>query len=184
MTPQVERRYRRGLRAQLSWHPEKGGKRVWVCFDDRIVEDLGEDPGGSRFRAIAERLLSGQYYPPDAIEFFGEYAEREGRLRVGDRILQRATLTPFWPALAVWSMVEIWVADCDDDHCHIGYVTTAQHHGRGVWQAELTREDGRLKLRVESTACPNSWLFWLGLPLARGLQLRARRRAIEELRKL
>lgn len=65
----------------------------------------------------------------------------------------------------------------------IGYVTTTRHHARGAWSAELRLREGALSIQVQSTASPRSALFWLGLPLARWLQLRARRRALEEFAK-
>jgi len=99
-------------------------------------------------------------------------------------VLQKAPLFGKLGILYVWSMVEIFVAERTEDHCRIGYVTSAMHHGRGIWRAELAWKEGRLSLRVKSTASPQSWLFWLGLPVARYLQLRARRRAIEEFEKL
>lgn len=61
----------------------------------------------------------------------------------------------------------------------MGYVTTAHHHGRGIWQACLERKGGVLTIRVRGIACPQSLLFWLGLPVSRYLQKRAWRRAIE-----
>lgn len=99
-------------------------------------------------------------------------------------MLQNAPVlcVPFGPTFK--SVVEIIVVERDETRCCIGYVTTVLHHGRGIWNAELSRSQGRLLLRVWSTACPNSWLFWLGLPLARGMQMRARRRAVDEFRRL
>jgi hypothetical protein len=140
---------------------------------------LGEDPTGDRFRAISERMLTGRYYPPDAVEFFGEFQDRDGRLRVGDRVLQRAPFFPFTTALSAWSMVEIWLAEQTENRCQVGYVTTAHHHGRGIWQACLERRDDKLTVTVKGIAAPQSLLFWLGLPVARYLQKRAWRRAIE-----
>jgi hypothetical protein len=169
--------------APLTWHPVKGGKRSWLCFEDSLTEDVGPDSAAG-FDAIATRMLDGRYYPPDAIQYYCDAIEEGRSLRAGDRVLQRAPILPFLPSMGVWSMVEIFVAERSVDRCHLGYVTTANHHGRGIWEAELTRIGGRLSLKVTSTTSPQSWLYWIGLPLARYLQLRARRRAIEEFRKV
>jgi len=182
--PHIERRFRDGLTAPLSWHPTEGGKRSFVCFEDELIEDLGPDPDGSRFNMIAERMLSGRYYPRDAVQFHGLFQDENRQLHPGDRIQQRAPIFPFWDGLVAWSMAEIFVAERSESMCSIGYVTTRKHHGRGIWRADLTHEGGRLTLAVRSTAFPNSFLYWLGIPVARYLQLRARRRAIEEFRKL
>jgi hypothetical protein len=162
-----------------TWHPTKGGKRAWVCFEDSLTSDLGDDIDGACFEALADRMQSGDYYPSDVIEFFGEFRTEKRFLRLGDRIVQRAKLFPKIPSLVIFSVAEIFVSERTDEYCHVGYVTTNKHFGRGIWQAKLTRVGSELELCVESTACPGSLAFWLGLPIARYLQLRARRRAIE-----
>ncbi len=177
----IKARYEDGLSAPLSWSPTEGGRRAFVCFEDLLVEDLGPDSDGSRFIAISKRMMAGDYYPPDAVQFYGLYQDEIRNVQVGERIQQRA---PIFAGLYAWSMVEIYIADICKDHCKIGYVTTQKHHGRGIWTATLNRVDGKLKLTVASTANPHSFLFWVGLPIARYLQLRARRRAIEEFKKL
>lgn len=179
MEGEIKVRFEDGLSAPLSWSPTEGGRRAFVCFEDRLVEDLGEDSDGIRFKAIAHRMMHGNYYPPDAVQFYGEYGDEKRAIRVGDRIQQRAPLFPLRNGIHFWSMVEIFAAELCEDFCRIGYVTTEKHHGRGIWTATLTRTDGKLSLTVESTASPNSLLFWAGLPFARWMQLRARRRAIE-----
>ena len=180
----LERQYQLGLKAPLAWSPTEGGRRGWVCFEDDLTEDLGEDPTGEIFEEISERMLSGRHYPVDAVEFFGRFRDEERHLKAGDRVLQRARVFPFWAGMTVWSMVEIYVASRTEDRCEIGYVTTTRHHGRGIWRAVLRREGGRLYLDVKLTASPNSWLFWMGLPYARWVQVRARKRASEEYRKM
>ena len=181
MEATIKVRFEDGLKAPLSWSPTEGGRRSIICFEDHLIEDLGADESGSRFTAIAIKMMSGNYYPPDAVEFFGSFQDEKRNIKVGERIQQRA---PIFAGLYAWSMVEIYVAEHNDDYCQIGYVTTKKHHGRGIWTATLTRRDGNLSIVVESIASPHSFLFWAGLPLARFLQLRARRRAIEEFRKL
>lgn len=182
--PHIERRFRDGLKAPLSWHRTEGGKRSFVCFEDELVEDLGPDADGSRFNMIAERMLSGRYYPGDAVQFYGLFQDENRHLRPGDRIQQRAPILPFWDGLVAWSMAELFVAEKTGSKCSIGYVTTQKHHARGIWRADLVLADGQLTLTVKSTAFPNSFLYWLGIPVARYLQLRARRRAIEEFRRV
>ena len=177
----VKARFEDGLNAPLSWSPTEGGRRAFVCFEDHLVEDLGPDLDGSRFIEISERMMAGDYYPPDAVQFYGLYQDEKRNVQVGERIQQRA---PIFAGLYAWSMVEIYIADLREDYCQIGYVTTQKHHGRGIWTAILNRVDGKLELTVASTASPHSFLFWVGLPIARYLQLRARRRAIEEFKKL
>jgi uncharacterized protein (UPF0548 family) len=125
-------------------------------------------------------MMSGHYYPPDVIECFGPWMDEGRDIRAGDRMLQRARLLPFsrWPGL--WSMTEIYVAERTATTSTLGYVTTRRHFGRGIWKAELKREGGELTITVEGFSGPASWQFWLGLPVARYLQRRAWRRAIQE----
>lgn len=170
--------------AERTWDPEKGGKRAWVCFDDDKTYNLGADPDGHRFKAISRRMMSGHYYPPDAVRFSGRFQEEGRDLSRGDRVVQQAPLFGKLGGPLMPSGAEIYVAEATDTRCKIGYVTTSIHFGRGIWTAELTRTNGTLSLHVWSTASPASWAFWLGLPYARYLQLRARRRAVEEFRRM
>lgn len=170
--------------ALLSWDPKLGGKRAWICFDDDKTYDLGPDPDGLRFQEISKRMMGGRYYPYDAVVFRGKFSEEGRDLRVGDRVVQAAPLFGKLGGPGVNASAEIYVSKIEENQCKIGYVTTVLHPGRGIWTAELLRQDGRISLKVTSTASPNTWLFWLGLPYARYLQLRARSRAIEEFRKL
>lgn len=180
MEAKIKARFEDGQTAPFTWSPSDGGKPAFICFRDALTEDLGSDPTGERFKTISGKMLSGAYYPADAVKFFGKHQDEHRLMRHGDRIQQIAPLGP----ISLWSMVEIYVAEQTDDTCTIGYVTTKKHHGRGIWTATLTRKDNQLSLMVESTASPHSFLFWVGLPFARLLQLRARRRAIEEFKKL
>ncbi len=180
MEAKIRARFEDGVTAPLTWSPIDGGSPAFVCFRDSLTEDLGPDPAGERFRTISDKMLNGDYYPPDAVEFFGLHQDENRQIIPGDRIQQIAPLGP----LRFWSMVEIYVTERREDMCKIGYVTTERHHGKGIWTATLTRANDELTITVESTASPHSFLFWAGLPFARLLQLRARRRAIEEFRKL
>ena len=175
MTPEVRRRYEKGLLAPLTWNANGNGQGSWFCFTDREERSFGPDPQGDLFKLISGRMLSGQYYPPDVIEVFWE-GDGSGFWKPGNRVLQRVRM-PL--GLSLWSMVEINVAEKKDDVCRIGYLTTAYHHGRGIWQATLTRVGSELKMVVEGTACPQSWLFWIGLPYARYMQRRAWRKALD-----
>jgi|SRR5579862_7034966 len=180
MTREIRERYERYRSADLTWDPVKGGRRPLICWVDSSFSFLGEDLDGSGFVEVSGRMLGGRYYPPDAIDFFGPWEDEGRELKVGDRILQRARLFPFsnWPVL--WAMTEVFVAERTSTTCHIGYVTTRRHFGRGLWQARLSRTEEGLELEVESISGPQSWLFWVGLPLGRYLQQRAWRRAILE----
>jgi hypothetical protein len=166
--------------ATVTWDPVKGGRRAWVCFEDDKTYDLGSDPSGERFRKIADRIMSGRYYPPDAVRFSGRFSDEGRPIRAGDRVIQHAPLLGKLGGLLTPSVAEVYVAERNEGCCRVGYVTTSLHFGRGIWTAELSRLQGKLSLRVWSTASPGSWLFWVGLPVARFLQLRARRRAVEE----
>jgi hypothetical protein len=181
MEANIRVRFEDGIQAPLSWSPTTGGNRAFICFTDHLIADLGPDPDGTRFEAISRRMMNGDYYPPDAVQFYGLFRDEQRTIETGERIQQRA---PLFAGLFAWSMVEIYVAERQSEQCKIGYVTTEKHHGRGIWTATLTRSDEKLSLAVESIASPHSILFWVGLPIARYLQLRARRRAIEEFRKL
>lgn len=184
MPPAIRERFEAYKDAPLTWHPTTGGRRPLITWNDSMAKKLGPDPDGHRFAAISARMLGGHYYPPDSIEFFGPWMELGRDIRVGDRILQGARLLPFsrWPVL--WAMTEVFAAEKTDEVCTLGYVTTQRHFGRGTWQATLERKDGALELTVRSLSGPQSWLFWVGLPVARYLQLRAWRRAFEEFAKI
>lgn len=170
--------------ARLTWHPERGGKLAWVCFRDDKTYDLGADPRGSRFEAICERMMNGGYYPVDTVEFSGRFLAEGRHMRVGDRVIQKAPLLGKLGGIRATAVVEIFAAGRAERSCRLGYVTTEIHFGRGIWQADLIREGDQLSLRVASTVCPNSIWYWIGLPYARYLQLRARRRAVEEFLKI
>lgn len=163
--------------------PEPDGL-PWLVFRDEAVYELGSDSTGARFAAIADRMLGGRYYPPDAVSVYGRFVEESRPIRRGDRLAQYAPLLGKWGGPVAWSSVEIFAACREAGECQLGYVTTKLHHGRGIWLAELSLQEQRLSLRVRSIACPHSWLFWLGLPVARYLQVRARRRAVEVFRSI
>jgi hypothetical protein len=99
-------------------------------------------------------------------------------------MLQRARLLPFSPRPGLWSMTEVFLAKRTPTTCSLGYVTTRKHFGRGIWQATLSVVEDDLELKVTGFSGPASWQFWLGLPVARYLQMRAWRRAIQEFTKL
>ena len=180
MEAKIKESFEDGLSAPLSWSPTEGGKAAFICFRDSLTESLGEDPTGERFNKVADKMMGGAYYPPDAVRFFGLHQDEKRTIRIGDRIQQQAPLGP----ITFWSMVEIFAAERTDDTCRIGYVTTEKHHGKGIWSATLTRKDEKLSIKVESIASPHSFMFWAGLPFARLLQLRARSRALEQFKKL
>lgn len=165
----------------LTWHPITGGKPSPVTFVDDLTASFGRDPTGQRFNKITEQILGGNYYPADAVQF----SPTRVPLQVGTRILQRAPIFPGFNRPTIDSVVEIFIAELSCTSLHIGYVTTSRHHARGIWQAKITLlPSSELQIRVWSTAIPHSILYWVGLPYARFLQLRARRRAIEEFKKL
>lgn len=177
----IEERIVKARTATPTWDPVTGGRRAWVCFDDHKAVELGDDPEKLVFHALANKILSGDYYPNDAVEFFGEFRTEERPLRQGDRIVQ---LAPLAQVVSLWSVAEVFVAETSETECRLGYVTTDQHFGRGIWCATLVWSQGRTWLTVVSTASPGSWLFWIGLPVARYLQLRARSRSVQEFTKI
>ncbi|HVT14107.1 MAG TPA: DUF1990 family protein [Fimbriimonadaceae bacterium] len=184
MPGSIRRRFERYRSAPLTWLADGENRRPTVCWVDERREVLCEHDVDFIFEEIAGRMLGGRYYPPDTLDFFGEWMDENRPIRAGDRILQRARVLPFsqWPVL--WAMTEVFVAERTPSTCAIGYVTTKRHFGRGIWQASLTKSDRGLELSVSSTSSPYSWLFWIGLPIARRLQLRAWRRAFEEYKSL
>jgi hypothetical protein len=145
-----------------------------IFFDDHLATSLGKDPDGSRLQKIADLILSANYYPKDVIEFYIE----GDQLEIGKRVLQIAPLTP-WGFPKVYSMVEISHLEITDNSITVGYYTTENHMAKGWWKAEFSLQKGEIFLTVASLAMPGSIWYWLGLPIARSLQLRARQRAIE-----
>ena len=180
--PDVARRKLEAWRSvPLTWNPATGGKRPLVCWEDDFTYDLGQDPDGTRFEEIAGRMTSGNFYPKDVIEFYGDWILEERDMRQGDRVLQKAVL----PGVRLWSMAEMFVVQRGPTETSIGYVTTQRHFGRGKWQATMTRSaKGALILHIRATAGPGSFWFWIGLPVARFLMVRARLSAVKEFRNL
>jgi len=133
-----------------------------------------------RFEELADLIMKGAYYPPEIIRFHGEFQEEDRAIRKGDRVLQRLTFGP----IRTWTMTEIWVAERDKESCRLGYVTTKCHHGRGIWSATLYKKEGRLWLKVEATSGPQSFWFWIGLPIARAIQMYTWKAAIHRLKRL
>lgn len=170
--------------AELSWHPEAGGPRSWLVFEDDRKYDLGEDPNGDRLQAIVTRTLRGRYYPADAVRVTGRFVIENRDIRVGDRLVQQAPLFCRLGGPLLASAVEIFIVHETSETFSFGYVTTRRHLARGMWRADFHLHQGRLSVKVRSTSMPGSFSFWLGLPVARFLQVRARRRAIEEFRRL
>jgi hypothetical protein len=171
----LEHRLQLARKAKRTWDPVHGGRAAFIHWNDHRLVNLGEDPDGARFREISARMLSGRYYPDEAVQFHGDF-RKEGRdLRAGDRIAQFA---PIALGAGAWSVAEIYVATRTDDFCQIGYVTTNRHHGKGKWTCTLRRLGGALELEVEGIAMPYSPWFWLGLPVARYLMKRAWRLGI------
>jgi hypothetical protein len=181
----VRQRYEAYHVAPVTWAAGRADSPGKVIWNDHRSEDLGEDLDGGRFTLIAQQMMNGRYYPPDAIEFFGPWIDEKRELRVGDRILQRARLLPFAPYPALWAMTEVYVAEWTPLSCTLGYVTTARHFGRGIWTAKLAHSPrSHLILTIEAQTAPQSWLFWVGMPVARWLQKRAWGRAVEVFRDL
>lgn len=172
----------RAREARLTWDPVEGGRIGPVCFLDEKLYDLGEDADGSRYAEITKRMLSGHYYPPDVLTIEGDFQHEAREIRAGDRLIQISRPIPFGPQLA--TVTEVFIANRGVAETRFGYVTTNLHYARGIWEARLTRVDGRLKLHVRGTVCPSSFLFWIGLPIARYIQKRAWRRAYETFLKM
>ena len=78
--------------APVTWNPITGGRRSWICFEDDREYDLGLDTDRVRFKRISSKMLSGNYYPKDAVLFFGKFREDGRNLATGDRVFQIAPL--------------------------------------------------------------------------------------------
>lgn len=156
------------------------GRLSRPVFDDLIEVDLG--PDGPGWGLLVRQMLAGDYYPPDAVRFGGRFRDEGRRLLPGDRVIQLAPM-PFLPSMKLRSVVEIEEASVSESEVVIAYATTALHHGCGWWRARAWRAEGIVKLEVSSRTAPQSWLFRLFLPLARAVQMRARRRGIENSRR-
>ena len=165
----------------LTWHPDKGGKRGPIVFQDDVTKPLGPDPTGTRLQKLKDLILSGHYYPQTVIRF----TPTETPLKAGTRIHQAAPIIPGIPWPVATGITEIFIADETPNSLHIGYVTTARHHARGIWQAKIERnpQSTELTIRVWDTVIPHSFLFWIGLPWARFLQQRALYSAINRFKK-
>jgi len=180
----VAKRWERGRAAPLTWDPIDGGKKSRLVYRDREVVDLGRDPAKVLFNEIANRMMSGNYYPVEVIKFHGAFRDENRSLQPGDRVLQQAPLIPKVSWMSAWSTVEIFLAERGENVCRYGYVTTADHHGQGIWQSELIWEEGSVRLVVTGISSPRSLLFWCFLPVARHYQVRAWRQAEKHFHRL
>lgn len=167
-----------------TWDEIAGGKGSLVEFHDDKTYDLGADPNRTRFQEIIRRTLSGQYYPTDAVLVTGRFAQENREIKKGDTLIQTAPLFGKVGGPRITSVAKIFVCEQSEQAFRFGYVTTNLHLARGIWSAELNWSEDRLTLRVKSIAMPGSLLYWMGLPIARVLQLRARRRSVEEFTKI
>ncbi len=174
----LEARFERWKNSPLSWNSKKP-TTCWVRFSDSHEVSLGGDSDGTRFQKIADLMLGGLYYPPEVIRFYSPGLSANNPLHKGTRVLQQASLGL---GVTVCSMVEIFLSERSENLCAVGYYTTKHHFACGWWKAKLRLIDGELKLQVESLAMPGSLLYWLGLPIARYLQIKARTEAIERFR--
>lgn len=164
-------------RVPLSFESQAEPK-FWLRFIDSLTVNLGADPDRAKFKTISGWVETGHYYPREVIEFHLS----TDRVQPGTRVLQVIRLLPFLPEMA--SMVEIDIFEKSATHLTVGYVTTEKHFARGWWRAHFSFEGENLMLKVESVAVPGSLLYWCGLPVARYLQLRARRESIKRFKTL
>ncbi|MEI6882676.1 MAG: hypothetical protein WCK82_15250 [Bacteroidota bacterium] len=155
-----------------------------IRFSDDLTVDLGDDSTGQRFETISKLRRGRRYYPSDVIRFYSPNIEANQNLETGENILQIFRLLPFSWFPEMYSMAQIFVSESTENTSTIGYLTTSKHFAKGWWKAELKRCENKLTLRVRSEAMPGSLLYWIGMPVARYLQLRARRNAIEQFVKM
>jgi hypothetical protein len=162
---------------KVTGSPEQMKGRSLIQFNDSLTMGLGPDPLGEGFTKIADCMMNGDYYPDEIIRFEGRFRQESRTLRVGDRLLQFARF-PFLPGYRSQTVAVVSVAERTDRECKIGYYTTSRHFAKGWWQATLSQEEDELVLLVQSQARPQSLVYWLAIPIARFMQVRARRSAI------
>lgn len=151
-----------------------------ALFRDHRPFDLGEDQPG-RFDTMADALLGYHFYPSHVMRHATTF---EGRpARVGDRIGMTLLvgLFPGYAPIALPATTEVVRAERTETSVALGYLTTRSHYGKGAWCATLTREEGRLRLTIDSRMTPTHPLALLGLPLYRWYQKRAHRLGAEHL---
>lgn len=165
--------------------PALPGNPTLAVLVDKKSEVLGPDSPAA-FAAVAERIQRGELYPLGVMERRAAFLDEGRPAREGD-VLSMALLFPTAPGLPpvrLPAQVRVHLAESNDDEVSFGYSTTAQHYGRGQWEVRLKREDGWLKLEVESHLRPSRWFLWPGLPVYRRLQQRAVHAGIARLRQL
>jgi hypothetical protein len=165
--------------------PALPGNPTLAVLVDKKSEVLGPDsPAG--FAAVAARVQRGELYPLSVMERRAAFLD-EGRAARAGEVLSMALLFPTAPGLPpvrLPAQVRVHLAESSDDEVSFGYSTTAAHYGRGQWELRLKREDGWLKLELESHLRPSRWFLWPGLLVYRRLQQRAVRSGIAGLRQL
>jgi len=165
--------------------PVEAGDRATATFADahRVVVGPWSPEGFARVKAA---LLGYRFYPGHVMVRRTQFEDEGRAVRVGDR-LGLGLFVPNLPGLAplmLPAVVEVDVAEADDERVALGYATTRRHYGRGIWRAEVTRERDELILTVSYHVRPSRWFVWCGLPVYRRFQLAAFRAGADNLRRL
>jgi uncharacterized protein (UPF0548 family) len=156
-----------------------------ALFTDRRRVILG-DWSEESFARVSDALLGYRFYPSSVMMRRTQFEDEHRPPRVGDR-LGLGLLMPNLkglPRIQLPAIVEVVAAERKPESARFGYRTTNRHYGRGLWVAEVRREDDRLVLEVSSHVRPCRWFVWLGLPVYRWFQVRAFLAGAENLRRV
>lgn len=139
-----------------------------------VVPRPGEDPR-TTFARIREMLMAYDIYPRSAL-LFGIHPS--GQLEHGSVIVQRLQ----FGAGAIEAGVRVMRVWDSDVAAGFAYVTLQGHPELGTEYFGVQRQpDGRVRVGIEARSRPGQALTWLGLPVARAVQVGVSRAAVRRL---
>ena len=127
------------------------------------------------FGRLRERLLAYDIYPRSALLYA---ITPFGRLASGSTIVQRLQLG----LVAIEGGVRVVYVWDSETRSGFAYVTLEGHPDCGVeWFGVGLDADGRVRIEIQARSRPGQLLTWIGLPVARAVQVVLTRAALRRL---
>ena len=152
---------------------------------DHWIRELGRElPGapepGGLFERVEQAIMAYRVYPPSLLTA----ALPNPVVRTGDTLALRMNL-PCGFGLGFGTRVRSAGRVVEGDRVRAGfsYITLQGHPelGEAWFQVEKEQRTGLVRIHRHSWSRPGNWLAWLGRPLARRMQIRANRLALDHL---
>lgn len=142
-------------------------------YEAKATMAQGETPRAAIAR-IRGRLLAYDIFPPSAIR---AHLCPSGPIREGTTIVQWARVGLVWIETAV-RVIEVWDGD---SNAGFSYVTLAGHPEKGIATFGVERRGDEIWLVMTASSRPGTLLTEVGRPLARRMQKRLTRQALQRL---